>query len=139
MMIETVKNMDYKQICEEANLISSKSADPNALFAHAAALYENIESIPETWLIQEIQNSDNSDQLRYLLIEIAGQKNNGEGLKDLSSIRNILLNQNESSVVRQNAVFAVMNDAESFSALLIAASDQDENVAFQSLKAINKD
>ena len=137
MMIETVKNMDYKQICEEANLISSKSADPNALFAHAAALYENIESIPESWLIQEIQNSDNSDQLRYLLIEIAGQKNNGEGLKDLSSIRNILLN--ESSVVRQNAVFAVMNDAESFSALLIAASDQDENVAFQSLKAINID
>ena len=139
MMIETVKNMDYKQICEEANLISSKSADPNALFVHAAALYENIGSIPESWLIQEIQNSDNSDQLRYLLIEIAGQKNNGEGLKDLSSIRNILLNQNESSVVRQNAVFAVMNDAESFSALLIAASDQDENVAFQSLKAINKD
>lgn len=136
-MIKTMQSMSYKEIGEEANTIASITNDTNSLFAHAAALYEKIDAIPEEWLIQEMQDSTNADMYRYFLIELSGQTNEGKGLSDLEPIREILLDPDESSIVRQNAIFALMYDEESFDILVKVVSDEDENVAFQALKAVN--
>lgn len=129
--------MSYKEIGEEANSIASVTGDANSLLAHMAVLYDRVDAIPEDWLVQEMQNSTNAEMYRYFLIELSGQTNEGKGLSDLEPVRKILLDPNESSMVRQNAIFALMYDEASFDILVKAVSDKDENVAFQALKAVN--
>ena len=132
-MAETLRTMDYDEICDEFNLAASVTSDESSLMAYAGVLAEKIDTIPETEIMEMIQDKKNAGPLRVTFLQLLGKKE----ISDLSPVRAVLLDTTENSVVRQNAAFAVMHDISSRSALVAAVSDRDENVAFQSLKALN--
>lgn len=132
-----LRTMNYEEICDEFNLIVSSSATDSDIIAHTAVLFEKIDTVTDEKILQEIQNKNNSEQLRVSLIQALSHKNNGQGINNLAPVRSLLLDENENSTVRQNAVYALIDDPISKNTVIAAVSSNDEDVAFQALKGLN--
>ncbi len=132
-----MKNIGYLEIADEIKIILNHTKDLDSVMAHAHVLQTRINNIPEDWFEKEISNTDNEELYRCLLIELSSYKNNKKGLTNVEFLKDILKNNRENSFVRQNALFALMNDKKSLDIIINCVNDKDDLLSFQALKVLN--
>lgn len=134
---QRLSRYNFQQICNEINSISKKGVELPDLLFHSAALAERINSVSEDELFEIIKNKQNSENLRIICIQLLDFADIELNSNDFSQLETIVLDEKESSLVRQNAVWILSSSAQHCDTLEKVVFQDDEQLAFQALKKLN--
>ncbi|WP_066507554.1 hypothetical protein [Abyssisolibacter fermentans] len=136
-IMDTLSEKNFKEICEEINVLSQNKVKLSDMLYHASTLAEKVDTISEEELISEISDVNNSSNLRTILIQLCKYKNNMAGIKDETQLKVLLLDEKTDLVLRQNIVWVLSDSEDSMETLTSVAYDKDDLLAFQAIKRLN--
>ncbi len=123
-------------IVQEINTISSYNTDLSNLILHASALAERVDEISEEALLSFIGDDTNSVNLRIIMIQLIKYKNSDV---DKTLLKKLLVSNDTDSTIKQNIVLALSeNDPETIELLKQVSEQEDELLAFQAIKQLNR-
>ncbi len=133
-IFDDLARMTTEEIIDEMNTILNAGYEDDVAMYHAMTLANRLDDLSEDMLLSESVNEENHPTLRYTLLQLYGEKMGNK--TDSSKLLNIILDEDEDSNVRENAIYALPSDDPEIQKIIATAffSVEDEGVAYHSLK-----
>lgn len=136
-ILERISTYNFYEICDEINMLSKDNVDLSELMYHSVALAEKSKNISTKELISIIDDKNSSDNLKIICTQLIDYNEISIDKLDEKRLIDLLLNENESDLVRQNIVWILPDDKDTKESLVIAFEKNDDELAFQALKKLN--
>lgn len=129
----------FSEITQEINSISSYDTDLSNLILHSSALVERIDEISDDTLLSIIKDDKSSVNLKVIMVQLIKYKNSSSGIADETVLKDLLMNDDTDSAIKQNIIWALSEDDPKTVELLKEISKQDDELlAFQAIKKLNQ-
>lgn len=137
-VMEKLSDESFTGICDEINLLSRNGVSLENLMYHASALAEKAQEVPVSELVRLAADPQNSESLRVIIVQLLADQGEALQTEELSRLQQMILDDKQSSLVRQNLVWALPAGEKTNQILETVVFQADEDLAFQALKRLNK-
>lgn len=136
-ILERISSYDFYEICDEINMLSKDCVDISDLMYHSVALTEKSENMPAKELINIIADKNSSNNLKIICLQLIDYNEININQSDKKILIDLMLNENENVLVRQNIVWILPSDEDTIESLVNAFEKSPDDLAFQALKRLN--
>lgn len=138
-IVKELSNITLDELCNEINLLSYKGVELPDLLYHSVAFVNKVNAVSNEDLIDIILDEKNSSNLKIIVIQAINYIENRK-ISDINeTIKKIVLNEKEDTIIRQNAIWLLDETDESYDILEKVVLQEDEKLAFQALKKLNNE